>query len=209
MGSVKEQSCKLCRREKQKLFLKGTRCFTDRCGIERKPAPPGQKAKMRLIESEYCLQLREKQKAKRYYGILEKQFRNYYKQAVRKKGITGEILLQILETRLDNVIYLMGFSVSRRQAKQLISHGHIAVNDKKVDISSYKVKEGQTISIMLASREIAPIVEAKESAGSLISPEWMKVDIANLKGEILRIPERNEIKAPVNEQMIVELYSKV
>ncbi len=209
MGSVKEQSCKLCRREKQKLFLKGTRCFTDRCGIERKPAPPGQKAKMRLIESEYCLQLREKQKAKRYYGILEKQFSNYYKQAVRKKGITGEVLLQILETRLDNVIYLMGFSVSRRQAKQLISHGHIAVNDKKVDISSYKVKEGQTISIMPASREIAPIVEAKESAGSLISPEWMKVDIANLKGEILRIPERNEIKAPVNEQMIVELYSKV
>ncbi len=164
---------------------------------------------MRLIESEYCLQLREKQKAKRYYGILEKQFSNYYKQAVRKKGITGEVLLQILETRLDNVIYLMGFSVSRRQAKQLISHGHIAVNDKKVDISSYKVKEGQTISIMPASREIAPIVEAKESAGSLISPEWMKVDIANLKGEILRIPERNEIKAPVNEQMIVELYSKV
>ena len=209
MGSVKEQSCKLCRREKQKLFLKGTRCFTDRCGIERKPAPPGQKAKMRLIESEYCLQLREKQKAKRYYGILEKQFRNYYKQAVRKKGITGEILLQILETRLDNVIYLMGFSVSRRQAKQLISHGHIAVNDKKVDISSYKVKEGQTISIMPASREIVPIVEAKESAGSLISPEWMKVDIANFKGEVLRIPERNEIKAPVNEQMIVELYSKV
>ena len=209
MGSVKEQSCKLCRREKQKLFLKGTRCFTDRCGIERKPAPPGQKAKMRLIESEYCLQLREKQKAKRYYGILEKQFRNYYKQAVRKKGITGEILLQILETRLDNVIYLMGFSVSRRQAKQLISHGHIAVNDKKVDISSYKVKEGQTVSIMQASREIVPILEAKESAGSLISPEWMKVDLANLKGEVLRIPERNEIKAPVNEQMIVELYSKV
>jgi len=209
MGSVKEQSCKLCRREKQKLFLKGTRCFTDRCGIERKPAPPGQKAKMRLIESEYCLQLREKQKAKRYYGILEKQFRNYYKQAVRKKGITGEILLQILETRLDNVIYLMGFSVSRRQAKQLISHGHIAVNDRKVDISSYKVKEGQTVSIMPASREIVPILEAKESAGSLISPEWMKVDLANLKGEVLRIPERNEIKAPVNEQMIVELYSKV
>ncbi len=209
MGSVKEQSCKLCRREKQKLFLKGTRCFTDRCGIERKPAPPGQKAKMRLIESEYCLQLREKQKAKRYYGVLEKQFMGYYKQAVRKKGITGEILLQILETRLDNVIYLMGFSVSRRQAKQLISHGHIAVNDRKVDISSYKVKEGQTVSIMPSSREIVPILEAKESAGSLISPEWMKVDIANLKGEVLRIPERNEIKAPVNEQMIVELYSKV
>jgi len=209
MGSVKEQSCKLCRREKQKLFLKGSRCFTDSCAIERKPYVPGQRAKMRLIESEYYLQLREKQKAKRYYGVLEKQFSGYYKQAVKKKGITGEVLLQLLETRLDNVIYLMGFAVSRRQAKQLISHGHIAVNDKKVDISSYKVREGQNVSIMPSSREIVPIVEAKESAGSLTSPEWMKVDLANLKGEILRAPERNEIMAPVNEQMIVELYSKV
>lgn len=209
MGSVKEQSCKLCRREKQKLFLKGSRCFTDKCALDRKPYVPGQKSKMRLIESEYYSQLREKQKAKRYYGVLEKQFRNYYKHAVKSKGITGEVLLQLLETRLDNVIYLMGFAVSRRQAKQLISHGHIAVNDKRVDISSYQVKEGQNVSVMAASREIVPVLEAKESAGSLTSPEWLKVDLANLQGQILRIPERSEIKAPVNEQMIVELYSKV
>jgi small subunit ribosomal protein S4 len=209
MAAITEYSCKLCRREKQKLFLKGARCFTDKCAIERKPYVPGQKAKMRLIESEYYLQLREKQKAKRYYGVLETQFRNYYKKAVRKKGITGEVLLQLLETRLDNVIYSMGLAVSRRQARQLISHGHVAVNDKKVDIASYMLKEGQTVSILPSSMEIVPVLEAKESAGSLTIPEWLKVDIANLKGQVIRLPERSEIKAPVNEQMIVELYSKV
>ncbi len=208
MGSV-SNVCKLCRREKQKLFLKGSRCFTDKCAVEHKPYVPGQRAKMRLIETEYYVQLREKQKAKRYYGILEKQFRNYYKQAVRRKGITGEVLLQLLESRLDNVIYVMGLAVSRRQARQLISHGHITVDDKKVDISSYRVREGQTISVMPNSKEILPVLEAKESAGSLTPPEWLKVDLANLKGQVLRVPEREEIKAPVNEQMIVELYSKV
>ncbi len=208
MVSVREQSCKICRREKEKLFLKGQRCYTDKCAVERKPYVPGQKAKMRLIETEYSIQLREKQKAKRYYGVLEKQFRNYYKKAVKTKGITGEILLQLLETRLDNIIYLMGFTVSRRQARQLISHGHIAVNDKRVDISSYQLKEGQSVSVMPSSKEIVPIVEAKESGTSLTPPEWLKVDLANLKGQVLRIPERNEIKAPINEQTIVELYSK-
>jgi len=209
MGSVKEKSCKLCRREKEKLFLKGARCFTDKCAIERKPYMPGQRAKMRLIESEYYTKLREKQKAKRYYGILENQFRNYYKKAVKRKGITGEVLLQLLETRLDNVIYSMGLAVSRRQARQLISHGHITVNDKKVDIAAYHVKGGQTVSIAFSSKEILPILEAKESAGSLTPPEWLKVDLANLKGQVLRMPERSEIKAPVNERMIIELYSKV
>jgi small subunit ribosomal protein S4 len=164
---------------------------------------------MRLIESEYYTQLREKQKAKRYYGVLERQFRNYYKKAVMRKGITGELLLEMLETRLDNVVYLMGFAVSRRQARQLISHGHITVDDKRVDISSYRVKEGQKIGIMEDSKELIPILEAKESAGSLTPPEWLKVDLANLNGQVLRMPERDEIKAPVNEQMIVELYSKV
>ena len=202
-------SCKLCRREKQKLFLKGSRCFSEKCAIERKPYVPGQRAKMRLIESEYYTQLREKQKAKRYYGVLEKQFRNYYRRAVRRKGITGELLLELLETRLDNVVYLMGFAVSRKQARQLISHGHITVDGKRVDISSYRVKEGQKIGIMENSREMIPILEAKESAGSLTPPEWLKVDLANLNGQVLRMPERDEIKAPVNEQMIVELYSKV
>lgn len=208
MSSVREQSCKICRREKEKLFLKGQRCYTDKCAIERKPYVPGQKAKMRLIETEYSIQLREKQKAKRYYGVLEKQFRNYYKKAVKARGITGEILLQLLETRLDNVIYLMGLAVSRRQARQLISHGHIAVNDKKVDISSYQLKEGQSVSVMPSSKEITPVIEAKESGTTLTPPEWLKVDLANLKGQVLRIPERSEIKAPINEQTIVELYSK-
>ncbi len=202
-------SCKLCRREKQKLFLKGSRCFSEKCAIERKPYVPGQRAKMRLIESEYYTQLREKQKAKRYYGVLERQFRNYYKQAVMRKGITGELLLEMLETRLDSVVYLMGFAVSRSQARQLISHGHIMVDGKRVDISSYRVKEGQKIGIMEKSKELIPILEAKESAGSLTPPEWLKVDLANLNGQVLRMPEREEIKAPVNEQMIVELYSKV
>ena len=196
MGSVNGYSCKLCRREKEKLFLKGTRCFTEKCGIERKPYVPGQKAKMRLIESEYYLQLRQKQKAKRYYGVLETQFRNYYKKAVKRKGITGEILLQLLETRLDNIVYLMGFAFSRRQARQLIAHGHVAVNDRKVDVPSYQVKEGQTVSIIAASKEITPVLEAKESAGSISFPEWLNVDIANLKGEVIRTPERNEIKVP-------------
>lgn len=208
MVMLKGPVCKLCRREKQKLFLKGQRCFTDKCAMEKKPYVPGQKAKRRLMESEFSTQLREKQKAKRYYGIQEKQFRNYYKKALEKKGITGDILLKLIECRLDNVLYLMGFSASRNQARQMISHGHISVDGKKVDISSYQVKEGQTIGVMKSSREIVPILEAKESAGSLTPPEWLEVKLDKLEGRLLRIPERSEIKAPVNEQIIVEYYSK-
>ena len=143
MSLVKEAACKQCRREKEKLFLKGQKCFTDKCGIEKKPYAPGQRAKRRVMETEYLIQLREKQKAKKYYGMLERQFANYYKKAVKKKGITGEILLQLLETRLDNIVYLMGFATSRAQARQLINHGHVQVDGKKLDISSYQVKEGQ------------------------------------------------------------------
>jgi len=208
MARINDAVCKLCRREKEKLFLKGLRCFSDKCGVTRKPYVPGQKAKMRLVESEYYTQLREKQKAKRYYGVLEAQFRNYYKRATRKQGITGEVLLQLLETRLDNVLYLMGFATSRAQSRQLISHGHIKVNSKKVDIPSFQVKEGQEIEIADKSKDIPSVVEAKESAGSLSIPEWLEVDFKNFKGKIIRIPERADIKAPVNEQMIVELYSK-
>jgi len=208
MGLVKESVCKLCRREKQKLFLKGQRCFTDKCAMERKPYIPGQRAKRRLIETEFYTQLREKQKAKRYYGVWERQFRNYYQKAVRKKGITGEVLLQLLETRLDNVIYLLGFAASRAQARQLISHGHVAVDGKRVNISSYQLKEGQGVSIMSSSKEITPIVEAKETGSSLTIPEWLEVDLDNLKGKVLRMPEREDIKAPINERMIIELYSK-
>lgn len=208
MVAPKQAACKQCRREKQKLFLKGQRCFTEKCGIEKKPYMPGQRPKRRTIESEYYSQLREKQKAKRYYGVLERQFRNYYKKAVQRKGITGEILLQLLETRLDNIVYLSGMATSRQQAKQLISHGHITVDDKKVDISSYQLKEDQTVGVAKDSKEIQPLLEAVESAESLTPPEWLEVNIKNLKAKLLRVPERSEISAPVNEQMIIELYSK-
>ena len=208
MATAKMSACKQCRREKEKLFLKGQRCFSNKCVIEKKPYVPGQKAKRRLIETEYYGQLREKQKAKRYYGVLERQFRNYYNKAVKRKGVTGEILLQFLETRLDNIVYTMGFATSRVQAKQLICHGHIQVNGKKADKPSYQLKEGDEISVAESSKEIVPIMEAKESGGSLTIPEWLEVDLDKLKGELVRYPERNEIKVPCNEQIIVELYSK-
>jgi len=208
MVAPKQAACKQCRREKEKLFLKGQRCFTEKCGIEKKPYMPGQRPKRRTIESDYYSQLREKQKAKRYYGVLERQFRNYYKKAVQRKGITGEILLQLLETRLDNILYLCGMATSRKQAKQLISHGHVTVDGQKVDISSYQVKEGQTVSIDKNSREIQPVLESVESAESLTPPEWLEVNIKNFTAKLLSVPERNQIGAPVNEQMIIELYSK-
>lgn len=208
MVEAKGSSCKLCRREGEKLFLKGQRCFSDKCAMEKKPYVPGQRAKRRLMETEYYTQLREKQKAKRYYGVLERQFRNYYKKAVRKKGVTGEVLLQLLETRLDNVVYIMGFAMSRAQARQLISHGHIQVNGKKVDKPSYQLKEGQEVSVSPSSKEIVPILEAKESGSSLTMPAWLEVNLDNLKGKLIRYPERDEIKVSINEQVIVELYSK-
>ena len=208
MAVAKGPACKQCRRERVKLFLKGQRCFSDKCVLEKKPYVPGQKAKRRLMETDYCTQLREQQKAKRYYGVWEKQFKNYYKKAVKRKGVTGEILLQLLETRLDNIVYVMGFAASRVQARQLINHGHIQVNGRKVDKPSYQLKEGQEISVAESSKEIIPIMEAKESGGSLTMPEWLEVDLDNLKGKLVRYPERDEIRVPANEQIIVELYSK-
>jgi len=208
MASEKGNPCKQCRREKMKLFLKGQRCFSDKCALEKKPYVPGQRAKRRFIETEYYSQLREKQKARRYYGLMERQFKNYYEKAVKRKGVTGEVLLQFLETRIDNVVYIMGLATSRAQARQFITHGHICVNNKKVDRPSYQLKEGDEVSIADSSKEIAPVVEAKESGGTLTVPEWLEVDLENLKGKILRYPEREEIKAPINEQIIVELYSK-
>ena len=208
MAIGREPACKQCRREREKLFLKGQRCFSDKCVFEKKPYVPGQRAKRRLMETEYYKQLREKQKAKRYYGVLEQQFRNYYRKAVKKKGITGEILLQFLETRLDSILCMMGLATSRAQARQLITHGHIMVNGKKVNKPSYQLKEGDEISIAESSKEITPVVEAKESGASLTIPDYIEVDLDNLKGKLLRYPERDEIKVPVNEQVIVELYSK-
>jgi len=208
MSMAKEPACKQCRREKVKLFLKGQRCYTDKCVMERKPYAPGQRARRRTVETGYYTQLREKQKAKKYYGVMERQFKNYYEKAVKSKGVTGETLLQLLETRLDSVAYMMGFASSRAQARQLISHGHIRVNEKKVDRSSYQLKEGDEISVAESSREIVPVVEAKESGGTLNVSEWLEVDLDKLKGKVVRLPERNEIKAPINERVIVELYSK-
>ncbi len=208
MAVVKDSARKKCRREKEKLFLKGQKCFSDKCAMEKKPYAPGQRAKRRVVETEYYGQLREKQKAKRYYGILERQFSNYYKKAVKTRGITGEILLQLLETRLDNIVYMLGFATSRAQSRQLINHGHILVDGKKVDIGSYPLKEGQEISIAPGSKEIMPILEAKESGGTISVPQWLESDLESLKGKMLRLPEREDIQAPINEQIIVELYSK-
>ncbi|MCL6471709.1 MAG: 30S ribosomal protein S4 [Firmicutes bacterium] len=197
--------CKLCRREAQKLFLKGDKCLTDKCPVERRPYPPGEHGRSRHKESEYYMQLREKQKAKRIYGVLEKQFRNYYQLAAKKKGVTGENLLQILESRLDNVIYRIGFAPSRAQSRQEVRHGHIKVNGRRVDIPSFRVKPGDIITV---AGDIARIKEAAESANKAAIPPWLDVDAANLTAKVVGIPSREDIDIPVQEKMIVELYSK-
>jgi small subunit ribosomal protein S4 len=200
--------CKQCRREGQKLFLKGERCLTDKCGVERRGYPPGEHGRGRQKQSEYRVQLREKQKARRYYGVLEKQFRSYYEKASRQPGVTGENLLRMLETRLDTVLVRLGFASSRRQARQLIRHGHWSVNGRRVDIPSYQVKEGDVISVKAESstgtRQL--IADATELTGQV--PAWLQADHDGLTAKVLRAPERREIAAPVIEQLIVELYSK-
>lgn len=197
--------CKLCRRETQKLFLKGDKCLTDKCPVERRPYPPGEHGRGRRKESEYYMQLREKQKAKRIYGVLEKQFANYYKLATKRKGVTGENLLQILETRLDNTVYRIGLAPSRTEARQEVRHGHIAVNGRRVDIPSFRVKPGDVVT---AVEGIARIKEAAESANKAAIPSWLEVDLANLSAKVTGVPSRDDIDIPVQEKMIVELYSK-
>jgi small subunit ribosomal protein S4 len=199
-------ACKQCRREGIKLFLKGERCLTDHCAIDRRPNAPGEHGHRRVKQTEYLIQLREKQKARRYYGVLEKQFRNYYEKANRQSGITGENLLRLLETRLDNVVYRLGFAVSRRQARQLVMHGHFIVNGRRVDIPSYQVKPDDVISVRDSSSARGSISEATDLTAS-VSP-WLQADHDNLSGVILKFPEREEIDVPVQEQLIVELYSK-
>jgi len=198
--------CKQCRREAEKLFLKGERCLTDKCAVERRSYPPGEHGRGRIKQSEYLLQLREKQKARRYYQVLEKQFHHYYVMASRKDGITGENLLRLLEMRLDNVVYRLGFGASRRQARQLVRHAHFTVNGKKVDIPSYQVRPDDVVAIR-ASSKASETVRAATDLTSSVSP-WLLVDHDNLTGKVLRAPERDEIDAPVQEQLIVELYSK-
>ena len=198
--------CKLCRREGTKLFLKGERCLTEKCSIERRAYPPGQHGRgRRTRQSEYLVQLREKQKARRYYGVLEKQFRGYYTEANRQDGVTGENLLRLLERRLDNVVYRLGFGASRAQSRQLVRHGHFKVNGRRVTIPSYQVRPGD--SIELYHRKAEELIKASTELVASV-PGWLKADHEGIAGEVLRFPERDEIDVPVQEQLIVELYSK-
>jgi small subunit ribosomal protein S4 len=198
--------CKQCRRENMKLFLKGERCLTEKCAIERRAYPPGEHGRGRTKQSEYLLQLREKQKARRYYGVLEKQFRTYYVKASRRSGITGENLLRMLELRLDNVVYRLGFAASRSQARQLVRHGHFVVNGSRVNIPSYQVQPDDVISLREGAAARAAVTDATDLTAS-VAP-WLQADHDNLTGKVLRLPDRADIDTPVQEQLIVELYSK-
>ena len=200
--------CRLCRREGLKLFLKGERCLTEKCAVERRSYPPGEHGRGRIKQSEYLLQLREKQKARRVYGVLEKQFRGYYAEANRKTGRTGEVLLQILESRLDNVVYRAGYAKSRDHARQLVKHGHFLVNGKKVDIPSYRVSPNDIVEVREKSRELTPFVIAQAQAGSRPVPAWLEVISSRLRILVHSLPARQVIDTPVQEQLIVELYSK-
>jgi small subunit ribosomal protein S4 len=198
--------CKQCRREGLKLFLKGERCLTDKCSVERRPYPPGQHGRGRVRQSEYRHQLREKQKTRRYYQLLEKQFRSYYDKASRQPGVTGENLLRLLERRLDNVLVRLGFAASRRQSRQLIGHGHISVNGRRVNKPAYQLRPGDVISVRDQSRARDVISAATELTATV--PAWLQADYDSLTAKVLRLPEREEISTPVQEQLIVELYSK-
>ena len=201
--------CRLCRREGMKLFLKGERCYTEKCAIEKRNVPPGQHGKTRKAKlAGYGLQLREKQKVKRIYGVLENQFRRYFETADRQRGITGETLLQLLERRLDNVVYRLGFATSRPQARQLVRHGHFQVNGKKVDIPSYSVRQGDVVSVKAGSVKNAAISHAMEEVKGRGIPAWLEFDAERTAGRVTSLPTREQIALPVQEQLIVELYSK-
>jgi small subunit ribosomal protein S4 len=201
--------CRLCRRDGTKLFLKGAKCFTEKCPVEKRNFPPGQHGQTRKAKIVgYGLQLREKQKAKRIYFTLESQFRSYYEKASRRQGVTGELLLQQLETRLDNVAFRLGFAQSRRQARQLVRHGHVAVNGRKVNIPSYQLKVGDEIAIREGSKKLTVLESARQLASGQTPAAWLQIDAENLSGKVLALPKREDINLPVNEQLIVELYSK-
>ena len=201
--------CRLCRRERMKLFLKGERCFKEKCAIERRGYPPGQHGQRRGRRSlNYGPQLREKQKVKRIYGILEQQFRKYFQEAERRKGITGENLLILLERRLDNVVYSLGFASSRAQARQLVRHGHITVDGRKITIPSFQVREAQTIVVKEGSKKNDFIRSSVESARGRGIPDWLELNADAMTGKVLALPRREDIKLPIQEQLIVELYSR-
>jgi small subunit ribosomal protein S4 len=209
MARYRDANCKLCRREGEKLFLKGTRCLTEKCAVEKRGYAPGQHGRsLRRKMSPYGLQLREKQKVKRVYGLLERQFRNYFRKATRRPGVTGEILLQFLETRLDNLVYRLGFAPSRKAARQLVRHRHIMVDGRIVDIPSYQVKPHQIIRVKEKSKNLSLIHEALKEVGRGDEYPWLRLNKAALEGELLEIPKRADIPLTANEQLIVELYSK-
>ncbi|RMG13177.1 MAG: 30S ribosomal protein S4 [Deltaproteobacteria bacterium] len=208
MARYVQSVCRLCRRENLKMYLKGDRCYSDKCAIERRPYPPGQHGQGRRKFSEYGVQLREKQKVKRMYGLLEKQFRGYYKKAAQKKGKTGDNLLRLLELRLDNVVFRLGFADTRAEARQLVRHGHVQVDGRKVDIPSFQVRTGQTISIREKSRKIGRINAAIEAVERRGIPGWLEADHANYSGKVISLPAREDITMPIQESLIVELYSK-
>lgn len=208
MARYRGATCRLCRREGEKLFLKGDRCFSDKCAMEKRPYPPGQAGKKRPRESEYRIQMREKQKTKRMYGMLEKQFHGYYELASRQPGITGENLLILLETRLDNVVYRLGFAKSRSEARQIVRHGHITVNGKRVDIPSLHVREGDMVGVAPKAKDLLVIKAAIVSNERSTVPGWLEVDIEKLQGSVLSMPKREQIDITVREHLIVELYSK-
>ncbi len=208
MARYKDEQCRICRREGQKLFLKGSRCYTDKCSIARRNYAPGQNGQKKKKLSEYGTQLREKQKTKAFYGVAEKQFRKYFEMASSKKGVTGEVLLQILESRLDNVVYRLGYGSSRAQARMLVTHGHFEVNGRKVDIPSYLVKPGDIIAVREIRKDNKIIKENVEANAARPVPEWLEKDEASLSGKVLRLASREDVDIPVEEHLIVELYSK-
>ena len=208
MARYRGPACRLCRRESTKLFLKGERCYTDKCAAERRQYAPGQHGQRRAKRTDYGDQLREKQKLKRTYGVLEKQFKNYFERAAQQKGITGENLLVFLERRLDNIVYRLGFAVSRAEARQLVRNGHLMVNRKKVTIASYLVKSGDTVQLREKSQKIEKIKEAMEVASRRGISRWLELDKDSFSGTVVSLPNREDITMPIREQIIVELYSR-
>jgi small subunit ribosomal protein S4 len=210
MARYRGPSCRLCRREGVRLYLKGARCFSAKCAIEKRPYPPGARAQTRSRRriSDYGIQLREKQKLRRTYGLLERQFRRYFAEAAHSPGVTGEALLQLLERRLDNVVWRLSFASSRAQARELITHGHFAVNDGPVDIPSYQLRPGDTIAVRGPSRSLAPIVAAVASAGGRRLPAWLQIEGDAMRAAVISLPARDEIDTQVQEELVVEYYSR-
>ncbi len=208
MAKYRGPVCRLCRREGEKLFLKGSRCMTEKCAIERRSYPPGQHGQGRPRTSDYSLQLREKQKLRRIYGLQERQFRGVFERAERQTGVTGEALLRLLETRLDNVAYRLGFGASRREARQLVSHGHLTINGRKINVAGALVRAGDVVAVRERSRNLVSIQAALDSVEGRGIPEWLELDKAGFKGTVRALPTKDQITLPVNEQLVVELYSR-